>query len=228
MLAQPPPLPRAARPALLRTTEAGLVIASTRTSDGSGSIAVTRGAKIQARGTADEPIIFTSTNDTATWVDGDPKTGTWREAANEWGNLTIMGRAYVSNSFVDGNSATFGNNESPMEGLIPDFAGDPNTAYGGTDDDYSAGALAYVSIRYGGRVVGLANELNGLSLGGIGRGTDIDHIEIMNNVDDGIEIWGAGWPRYGDPLRSIGRLCTRIIQGNGQGARIGSPCSTQK
>ena len=179
------------QPGASLTIEAGTVIASTPTANGSGSLAVTRGGKIFANGTQESPIIFTSTNDTATWVDGDPKTGTWREAANEWGNLTIMGRAYVSNSFVDGNSATFGNNESPMEGLIPDFAGDPNTIYGGTDDDYSAGALAYVSIRYGGRVVGLANELNGLSLGGIGRGTDIDHIEIMNNVDDGIEIWGG-------------------------------------
>ena len=40
-------------------------------------------------------------------------------------------------------------------------------------------------------MIGLANELNGLSLGGIGRETDIDHVEIMNNVDDGIEIWGG-------------------------------------
>jgi hypothetical protein len=40
-------------------------------------------------------------------------------------------------------------------------------------------------------VIGLANELNGLSLGGVGRGTDVHHVEIMNNVDDGIEIWGG-------------------------------------
>jgi hypothetical protein len=46
-------------------------------------------------------------------------------------------------------------------------------------------------LRYGGRVVGLTVELNGLSLGGVGRATDIDHIDIMNNVDDGIETWGG-------------------------------------
>ena len=47
------------------------------------------------------------------------------------------------------------------------------------------------SLRYGGKVVGLNNELNGLSLGGIGRNTEIHHVEVMNNVDDGIEIWGG-------------------------------------
>jgi hypothetical protein len=40
-------------------------------------------------------------------------------------------------------------------------------------------------------VLGLTNELNGLSLGGIGRAPDIHHVEIMNNVDDGVEIWGG-------------------------------------
>ena len=51
----------------------------------------------------------------------------------------------------------------------------PNVLYGGTDDDEDdSGEISYLSIRYGGRVVGLGNELNGLSLGGIGRGTDIE------------------------------------------------------
>ena len=163
------------------TIEAGTRIATTPSANGSGSLAICRGAKIFALGTAEEPIVFTSTADN----------GKWRESANEWGNLTIMGNAYISNSFEAGNSNTFGNNQSPMEGLVAEFPGDPKVMYGGVDDEDSSGALAYVSIRYGGRVVGLANELNGLSLGGIGRGTDIDHIEIMNNVDDGIEIWGG-------------------------------------
>jgi hypothetical protein len=163
------------------TIEKGTTIATTPSANGSGSLAVCRGAKIFALGTADEPITMTSTADN----------GTWREAANEWGNLTIMGNAYISNSFEAGNSSTFGNNQSPMEGLVEEFPGDPKVIYGGNDDEDNSGALAYLSIRYGGRVVGLANELNGLSLGGLGRGTDIDHIEIMNNVDDGIEIWGG-------------------------------------
>jgi hypothetical protein len=189
-------------PGATLTIEPGTVIAST--TNVGGSLAVTRGAKIIANGTQNDPIIFTSTADVATWANmpshptgKNPKTGTWREAINEWGNLTIMGRAYVSNGpgspqFVAGNTATFNpNNVAPMEGLVAAFPGDPNVLFGGGDDNDDSGTLKYVSLRYGGKVVALNNELNGLSLGGIGRETDIHHVDIMNNVDDGIEVWGG-------------------------------------
>jgi hypothetical protein len=78
-----------------------------------------------------------------------------------------------------------------MEGLTAAFPGDPNVLYGGGNDDDDSGTISYVSLRYGGKVVGLNVELNGLSLGGVGRGTDIHHVDIMNNVDDGIEVWGG-------------------------------------
>lgn len=167
-------------PGATLTIEPGTVIRST--AGLGGSLAVCAGAKIIAEGTADEPIIFTSTNDNLT---------TWRVAANEWGNLTIMGRGYISETAVAGNTAAPGNNIALMEGLVPDFAGDTKVQYGGTDDNDDSGVLKYVSFRYGGKVIGLNNELNGLSLGGVGRGTDIEFVEIMNNVDDGIEIWGG-------------------------------------
>jgi len=174
------------------TIEAGTVIASTPTANGSGARAVTRGAQIHVLGTERKPVIFTSTNDTATWTGSDPKTGTWRQAANEWGNLTIMGSAYIAEDAVASNTATPNvANIAAMEGLVEAYAGDPNVRYGGGNDDDDSGTLKYCSFRYGGRVVGLTNELNGLSLGGIGRGTTIHHVEIMNNVDDGIEIWGG-------------------------------------
>jgi len=177
-------------PGATLTIEPGTVIAST--TNLGGSLAVVRGAKIIAAGTREKPIIFTSTADVATWTDGNPKTGTYRQACNEWGNLTILGRAFISNSKVPGNSKTFSaSNFSPMEGLVPAFVNDPNTIYGGGDDDDDSGVLRFVSFRYGGKVIGLGNELNGLSLGGIGRQTELEYIEIMNNVDDGIEIWGG-------------------------------------
>ena len=167
------------------TIEPGVIIASD--TDIGGSLAVARGSQIQALGTAADPIIFTSKADVATWTGGNPQTGVWREAANEWGNLTLMGRGYISENAVGGNVPTpNANNEGIMEGL----ASGPNR-YGGGNDDDDSGTLSYVSLRYGGKVLGLNNELNGLSLGGIGRGTDIKCIEIMNNVDDGIEIWGG-------------------------------------
>ncbi|MGA1044649.1 MAG: dockerin type I domain-containing protein [Phycisphaerales bacterium] len=165
------------------TIEPGTIVASIPTTDGSGSLAVCRGAKIYVLGTAANPVIMTSSNDDFV---------TWREAANEWGNLTIMGRGYISDSFEPGNTASFSaNNVAAMEGLVASFPGDSRVLYGGGDDDDDSGCISYLSIRYGGRVVGLGNELNGLSLGGIGRETDIKFVEIMNNVDDGIEIWGG-------------------------------------
>ncbi len=175
-------------PGAVLTIQPGTVIAS----DSGGSLAVTRGARINAVGTQAEPIIFTSKADVATWTNGDPKTGTWRPVCNEWGNLTIMGRAYISENAVAANTpAPNANNIAAMEGLVGQSANDPNVLYGGGDDLDSSGTLAYCSFRYGGKVIGLNNELNGLSLGGIGKETIIDHMEIMNNVDDGIEIWGG-------------------------------------
>jgi hypothetical protein len=172
------------------TIEAGTVIAS----DAGGSLAVARGAMIDCRGTETEPIIFTSKTDYNTWTPANPQ-GVYRRSCNEWGNLTIMGRGYIGK--YNGN-APAGNTASPnaanyanMEGLVATSGSDTRTRYGGGDDTDDSGSLRYTSFRYGGLVVGLTNELNGLSLGGVGSGTEIDHIEIMNNVDDGIEIWGG-------------------------------------
>jgi hypothetical protein len=177
-------------PGATLTIEPGTVIAST--AGIGGSLAVTRGAQIFVNGTRANPVIFTSTDDVATWVGGNPKTGTWREAVNEWGNLTICGRAYISENIIAGNTAAPNpNNYAVMEGLTEAFPGDTRVRYGGGDDLDDSGSITYASFRYGGKVVALNNELNGLSLGGIGRSTDIDHVEIMNNVDDGIEIWGG-------------------------------------
>jgi len=177
-------------PGATLTIEAGTIIAST-TGLG-GSLAVARGAKIFVLGTQDKPVIMTSAADKATWVGGNPKTGTWREAVNEWGNLTIMGKGYISENAIGGNVATpNASNVGAMEGLVAAFPNDPNVLYGGGDDEDNSGTIRYLSLRYGGKVVALNNELNGLSLGGVGRETDIHHIDIMNNVDDGIEIWGG-------------------------------------
>ena len=169
------------------TIEPGTLIQSDTTLNGGGSLAITRGSQIIAVGTREEPIVFTSKADNL---------NSWILQANTWGNLTIMGSAYISacpaGSGAAGNQSGFlATNVATMEGLTAQFPGDPRVLYGGGNDDDDSGALSYVSFRYGGRVIGLANELNGLSLGGIGRNTDISFVEVMNNVDDGIEIWGG-------------------------------------
>lgn len=179
-------------PGATLTIDAGVIVASTPTVTGAGSIAICRGAQVFVNGTRDKPVIMTTTNDTATWTGGNPKTGVWRPAAGEWGNLTVLGEAFISASLVPGNSATCNaNNRAPMEGLVAGFPGDTKILYGGDQDNDDSGSIKYLSLRYGGRVIAATNELNGLSMGGVGRATDINHIDIMNNLDDGIEIWGG-------------------------------------
>ncbi len=194
------------------TIEAGTLIISD-TGVG-GSLAVTKGAQIFVQGTQAAPVIFTSKADQATWTGGDPKTGAWREGVNEWGNLTIMGAGYISENAVAGNTATpNANNVAAMEGLVAGFSGDTKVLYGGGNDDDDSGSISYVSLRFGGKVVGLNNELNGLSLGGIGRGTDIRNVEIMNNVDDGVEIWGGTVNLKYLSIWNIGDDCVDLDQG---------------
>lgn len=107
-------------PGATLTIEAGTVIAST--TGAGGSLAVARGAKIFVNGTKDNPVIMTSTDDVATWAKdashpsgGDPKTGKWRAGANEWGNLTIMGKGLISASHFGGLQV--GNNTKDPSGL---------------------------------------------------------------------------------------------------------------
>jgi hypothetical protein len=177
-------------PGATLTIEPGTVIASD-TGLG-GSLAVCKGAQIFVLGTASNPVIMTSKADVLTWAGSNPATGTWREAANEWGNLTVMGDAYISENATPGNTAIpSASNVAAMEGLVAGFPGDTKVLYGGGDDDDDSGTIRYLSVRYGGKVIGLNNELNGYSFGGLGRGTDIHHLEVMNNVDDGIEVWGG-------------------------------------
>ena len=147
----------------------------------SGTLVIASGAQIFAKGTKDAPIVMTS----------DQDNGTQRTANNEWGNLTIMGDALVS-ATLDGigsdSGQPDGTDQAQMEGLA---AAGALSVYGGPNDDHDAGTVSYVSLRYGGEVLGFGNELNGMSIGGVGRETQMDHIDIWNNVDDGLEIWGG-------------------------------------
>ena len=150
-------------------------------SDLNSTLAVTRGAQIFAEGNADAPIVFTSAQDTGVYR---------QDANNEWGNLTVMGSGYISEDETATNTATpSASNYADMEGLTPAVVGFND--YGGGNDNENSGTIAYCTFSYGGIASIPGKELNGLSLGGIGRGTDIHHVEILNNIDDGIEIWGG-------------------------------------
>lgn len=146
------------------------------------ALVITRGAKIMANGTRDEPIIFTSELD-------DLNGNLGAEDVNLWGGLVILGNAGI-NSRADSTIIS-----SPVVDQIEGFSVSSEEidliSFGGTDDDDNSGVLRYVSIRHGGAVLGAANEINGLTLGGVGRGTTIEYIEVFANKDDGIEWFGG-------------------------------------
>ena len=94
--------------------------------------------------------------------------------------MLVLGYAAIS---VEGNAS-----ETQIEG-IP--ASDTNGLYGGNDNSDNSGEINYVSIRHGGAEIGEGNEINGLTLGGVGSGTSIANVEVVANVDDGIELFGG-------------------------------------
>ncbi|MGY5851552.1 hypothetical protein [Salegentibacter sp. F14] len=162
------------------TIEPGTII---KGQEGTGSLAsaliVARGGKIMAEGTAQEPIIFTSINDN---INLGEKQGSNLDENDRglWGGVLILGNAPSS---FEGDSE-----ESQIEGIPAD---DDFGRFGGNDPNDDSGVFKYVSIRHGGALIGSGNEINGLTLGGVGAGTVIDHVEVVGNVDDGIEWFGG-------------------------------------
>ena len=152
-------------------------------SAGTGSLAsaliVARDATLNAQGTADQPIIFTSTSDD---ISCGETAGTNLDENDRglWGGLIVLGNAPCSFS---GDIS-----EAQIEGIPAD---DTFGLYGGTDATDSSGVLQYISIRHGGALIGEGNEINGLTLGGVGNGTVINNIEVVANVDDGVEFFGG-------------------------------------
>ena len=159
------------------TIEAGTVI---KGSAGAGSLAsalvVARGGQIFANGTADAPIIMTSVADN---LDGnlDPSSP---DTQGLWGGLLVLGNAPCS---FEGDVV-----EAQIEGIPAD---DTFGLYGGNDPSDNSGVITYVSVRHGGAVIGENNEINGITLGGVGNGTVIENIEVVANSDDGIEFFGG-------------------------------------
>ena len=165
------------------TIEPGTVIkGQAGTGANATALLVARGGKINAVGTPTKPIIFTSVADEITpeqvgaglfiSPNLDPAT------QGLWGGVIILGKAPISASA----------NEIQIEG-IPTT--DPNGLYGGNDVSDNSGVMKYISIRHGGANIGNGNEINGLTLGGVGNGTTIENIEIVGNQDDGIEFFGG-------------------------------------
>ncbi len=139
-----------------------------------GVLIVTRGSKLMAEGTAANPITFSSLSD-------DDYDG-----LGEWGGVIIQG---LAPQYGQGNTgACFGT------GTICNVQGEGGTGvgfYGGNEPADNSGVLKYVRIAEAGKVAGPNNEVNGLTLMGVGHGTTIDYVQVHNNLDDGIEWFGG-------------------------------------
>ncbi len=143
------------------------------TGENASALVVARGGKIYAEGTKNAPIIFTSENDDVT----DPSDIEYT-TAETWGGIIVLGAASI-------NGGTDGKNY--IEGI-------PNEAraeYGGDNDQDNSGVIKYVSIRHAGIEIGEGNEINGLTMGGVGNGTTIEYVEVLSNKDDGFEWFGG-------------------------------------
>ncbi len=154
------------------TIEPGVVVFGT---GGLDYLVVNRGSKLQAAGTASAPIIFTSRSNLEGLADNNSQ--------GEWGGVILLGRAPISDCLgaAAGGSAHC---EQTYEGLT-------STLFGGAIADDSSGTLQYVQIRYSGFELAPNQEINGLTLAGVGSGTVVDHIQVHNSSDDGIELFGG-------------------------------------
>src|SRR5690606_32694695 len=97
-----------------------------------------------------------------------------------WGGVIVLGKAPIS---VEGDLGT-----AHIEGIPAD---ESYGQYGGADVADNSGVIKYISIRHGGVTIGEDNEINGLTLGGVGNGTVIENVEVIANQDDGIEWFGG-------------------------------------
>jgi Secretion system C-terminal sorting domain/PKD domain len=129
------------------------------------ALVITRGAKIMASGTSSRPIVFTSSQPAGS------------RAAGDWGGILIFGKAPIN----DPAGQRLGEGGiDPVKGL-----------YGGTDANDNSGMFQYVRIEFAGIAYQPNNETNGLTCGGVGLATTIDHVQVSYGGDDSFEFFGG-------------------------------------
>lgn len=132
-----------------------------------GTLIIRRGATIHAEGTPTQPIVFTSAKPIGQRRPGD------------WGGIIILGNAPTNKPTTQQVEGGFG--------TIPNS----DAMYGGNNPDDSSGVLRYVRIEFAGSVFSQDNESNGLTLGGVGRKTIIEYVQVSFGNDDDFEFFGG-------------------------------------
>lgn len=152
------------------TIPAGTVIMGDKASK--GTLVITRGSKIDAQGTATNPVVFTSSQAAGARQEGD------------WGGVVLLGKANINAS----------GNEAKLEGgLVPTNGGNEKEYiwYGGSDDNDNSGSIVYARIEFAGIALSPDNELNSLTMGGVGAGTKLSYIQVYRAGDDAFEWFGG-------------------------------------
>ena len=155
------------------TIEPGVILYSA----GSGWLNVNRGNTIDANGTAARPIIFTSRDN----VQGLNTAN----SSGQWGGVVLSGRAPVTDCIAPGATPGTTACERQVEG-----AAQP-ALFGGATVNDSSGSMSFVQIRYSGFVLSGDSELQALTTGGTGTGTQLSNIMSYNSSDDGVEFFGG-------------------------------------
>ncbi len=145
------------------TIQAGTIIKGDKPTK--GALVITRGSKIEAVGTVDKPIVFTS------------NVGAGGRKEGDWGGVILLGRAKNN-----------GGTAVPIEGVSDDT---DKGKHGGDNDADNSGTLKYVRIEYAGIALSPDNEINGLTFGSVGSGTTIEYVEVYRSGDDAYEWFGG-------------------------------------
>lgn len=151
------------------TIQPGVIIKGEKATAGSALI-ITKGAQINAIGTASQPIVFTT----------DQAPGAINRAIGDWGGLVLLGKGALN---LAGGLAN-------IEGLPVSS----DSEYGGgttPNNNDNSGILSYVRIEFGGYVYATNKEINGLTLGAVGNATQIDHVQVSYTNDDAFEWFGG-------------------------------------
>ena len=143
---------------------------------GDDFLVVRRGSKIEAVGTATQPITMTSIQD----VTGGETT------IGQWGGLVLLGNAPANSCGDQEGEAT----ADELANCGVSAEGDAGQ-FGGNDPEDNSGTLKYVAVKQAGKTLGNGDELNGISLAGVGSQTELDYIHVHENLDDGVEFFGG-------------------------------------
>lgn len=142
-------------------------------------IRINRGSRIIADGTRNKPIIISAVKD----LRDNQATQSDRGL---WGGLVINGNG-LTNKCTDADRQATANNPHNCHVTTE---GRPST-YGGTNNAESSGVLRYVQVRHAGFEVVDGDELNAITLNGVGSGTTFEYVQTYTSLDDGFEMFGG-------------------------------------